>query len=1185
MTVVVYKIQSLHLKAILNIVKEKFLRSLALNKGKRHELAIFYDYEIIIYDLYRNTTIQTLKVNLVKCMEFNNDSQLMVLTLQNEIYIVDINTKNVITVTNKGTISKWYPFNTTDYVYANTNNELIYGSKKEKKPKCTLSLANKDKSIVDLVWYDSDENYKYVLVGFNTGHIFLCDMNEKYPTIISQFDKYSGNLNKLIWLKSEPGSFISLYKGTSRIAVWNVSRKSYKKITKYSEYPIVNCVTFPDGKKLLMSLENGEVQIYSLIHDKKFFEISPGHSETIFDMKFSPFQYGTFATCAYDGFIKIWDMTTDKVKVTLKVNQPGEVEQNNVYKIYSLKWSPNEKELLLTGDSQSNLRLWDVEKQKLNLTFCLSSENKGEVIGIDWNYENYIVATLINCVYVCSYEGKRILLENTIRTDTKLFQVKFSLHDKLNFAVACEDSLIRIYSITQKDNEPKQKLQGHTHKVFGVSYNPSKNILSSSSDDFKIGIWDIKTSKGKFLIGHTNNVRQMVWLTEQPNLLVSGSWDGTTRIWNIDYMICVALINEHHSDVYGMDLCPNHPFMLVTSSRDNSIRFWNYVKNPIDFVIFFDDNTKRDLYKKYDKLYKALELFGSEDYISKAEEIVNFFFYHENIKELFDILRVVLKKKEHSNEDNKLFYIKDLYSAYKSKILNLEFNYFNQNKFDYHIKRENIIKEAIDYSAKCGDWEKFCELSIEIGHWKEAIMASPHVSIAYWEEITKRYADYLKKQDNDGVLSVTQEEKLNASLISNDYKQAIDLLVENEEYEEAKLVWLNRTVSQIKKENVKKSFFETDDGTDETELLDKEINSNDSKGELAKITNEIVKESLNKGNVIQAACAFLSINRIDLCIKTLVRGNEMFIAFMLMRLTNNFTYEYDIMFGLLCSQIKLKNFDKALNVISVTKDKNLKLLMYNYLSLHTKLKEKDIKEYENLKKESNYLIKMIFEEKYDVFIKGFKDIMNQFVNDLQKEKINEIAIKEIYEYFKVTKIIQWEVINERYKDLFFDLYQSIFFTAIMLEVLNKNAKNINILFKELFRINKLEHLSSNEEFIAQIAITYYKFIKNKDIGAGHLKMDKKLKFDIKKLQSLFESVNDQTVKKYLCDNMNKFYYIKDEIFPSNNKSISFSEITSKIIKGKVITLGSFTISQSQSLEVFKFINKMISFDKNSFIPY
>ena len=86
--------------------------------------------------------------------------------------------------------------------------------------------------------------------------------------------------------------------------------------------------------------------------------------------------------------------------------------------------------------------------------------------------------------------------------------------------------------------------------------------------------------------------------------------------------------------------------------------------------------------------------------------------------------------------------------------------------------------------------------------------------------------------------------------------------------------------------------------------------------------------------------------------------------------------------------------------------------MYYYLSLYTKLKEKDRKEYENLKKESNHLIKMIFEEKYDVFIKGFKDVMSKFVNDLQKEKIDEDSIKEIYEYFKVAKIIKWEVIED-----------------------------------------------------------------------------------------------------------------------------------------------------------------------------
>ena len=86
-------------------------------------------------------------------------------------------------------------------------------------------------------------------------------------------------------------------------------------------------------------------------------------------------------------------------------------------------------------------------------------------------------------------------------------------------------------------------------------------------------------------------------------MLISGSSDGTSRIWNTKYMICMGLISGHHSDVYGIDICPNHPFLLITSSRDNSIRFWNYVKNPIEFIINFK-NFNNDIYNKYKSLGK-----------------------------------------------------------------------------------------------------------------------------------------------------------------------------------------------------------------------------------------------------------------------------------------------------------------------------------------------------------------------------------------------------------------------------------------------------------------------------------------------------------------------------------------------------------------------------------------------------
>ena len=45
------------------------------------------------------------------------------------------------------------------------------------------------------------------------------------------------------------------------------------------------------------------------------------------------------------------------------------------------------------------------------------------------------------------------------------------------------------------------------------------------------------------------------------------------------------------------------------------------------------------------------------------------FFYNIYIIELFDILRVILSLKELNDDNNKIFYIADLYSAYKLKFL------------------------------------------------------------------------------------------------------------------------------------------------------------------------------------------------------------------------------------------------------------------------------------------------------------------------------------------------------------------------------------------------------------------------------------------------------------------------------------------------------------------------------------
>lgn len=128
--------------------------------------------------------------------------------------------------------------------------------------------------------------------------------------------------------------------------------------------------------------------------------------------------------------------------------------------------------------------------------------------------------------------------------------------------------------------------------------------LASGSDDGKIMLWCLdggvlprstppgarhKIGPRSVLQGHTNNVRPLHWDSEIPWLLLSGSWDGTVRAWDIRRAgvrrnsdgdsfeacgggACIAVMSNHVADVYGISSSPGRPFLYVSVSRDTTIR-------------------------------------------------------------------------------------------------------------------------------------------------------------------------------------------------------------------------------------------------------------------------------------------------------------------------------------------------------------------------------------------------------------------------------------------------------------------------------------------------------------------------------------------------------------------------------------------------------------------------------------
>lgn len=221
------------------------------------------------------------------------------------------------------------------------------------------------------------------------------------------------------------------------------------------------------------------------------------------------------ATGCYDGTVRLW---TNNGQLKHSLNRHHE-------SIFAIQFSPNGR-LLLTGSSDTKVILWNVLTGEHQNTF---THHDQRILDVDW------------------------------------------LNDRI-FATCSGDHKICICAIDQ--TRPIFTLTGHVGEINKISWDFSKKMLASCSDDTTVRVWrPFDRAAPIILQGHTQHVYAIKWAPNNSKILVSGSIDCSIRIWDVQNHACLHVIERHQKAIYSISFSPKGKY-FVTGGAETVLYLW-----------------------------------------------------------------------------------------------------------------------------------------------------------------------------------------------------------------------------------------------------------------------------------------------------------------------------------------------------------------------------------------------------------------------------------------------------------------------------------------------------------------------------------------------------------------------------------------------------------------------------------
>ncbi|CAH1117705.1 unnamed protein product [Phaedon cochleariae] len=139
-----------------------------------------------------------------------------------------------------------------------------------------------------------------------------------------------------------------------------------------------------------------------------------------------------------------------------------------------------------------------------------------------------------------------------------------------------DDMLIKLWN-WEKAWACQQVFEGHSHYIMQIAINPKdNNTFASGSLDRTLKVWQLGASTANFTLeGHEKGVNCVDYYHggDKP-YLISGADDRLVKIWDYQNKTCVQTLEGHSLNVTAVYFHPELPVAL-TGSEDGTVRIWH----------------------------------------------------------------------------------------------------------------------------------------------------------------------------------------------------------------------------------------------------------------------------------------------------------------------------------------------------------------------------------------------------------------------------------------------------------------------------------------------------------------------------------------------------------------------------------------------------------------------------------